>query len=95
MIVGTVGTDHPCQAACSVTAIDLALFEADDALEPKLSEYTDGNGNQAFKPYWEARIKLPLDKTFTWHGNETAVLITDILPEQGPLWVPPVTRNWW
>lgn len=66
MIVGNVGTDHPCQAVCGVTAIDFAVFNADlDTGEP---------GNLVKKRY----IKLQESRTFSWSTNETAVLNFDV-----------------
>jgi len=72
MIVGNVGTDHPCQAVCSVTAIDFAVFAID----------ADGNPNMV-----KARryIKLQESRTFSWSTNETAVLNFDVDANSAPL----------
>jgi hypothetical protein len=93
MIVGTVGADHPCQAVCSITAIDFTFFEEDENGDPVLSEkpvnatsWVEGEPT-LWEPYHHALVKLPLQpstpntppSTFHWSGNETAVLNVDIL----------------
>lgn len=95
VIVGTVGTDHPCQAECSITAIDLAFFESDVDGNPKMTKKPkdgvpfdeDDAGTYDLQPHYAALVKLPLDpqRTFQWRENETSVLTFDIRGEQIPV----------
>lgn len=85
VVVGTVGTDHPCQAVCSVTGIELAIFKANtDTLEP------DDVGN----PVYEATIDLSLNQTFSWSFNETAVLTFDVVADQAQQDLP-MGKDYW
>lgn len=83
MIVGNVGADHPCQAVCSVTAIDLAF-------------YSDDNGMPGTELY-SALIKLNYtdpSKSFQWSGNETAVLNFDLAEDSGRVEIADLKYYW-
>jgi hypothetical protein len=85
VVVGNVGTDHPCQAECSVTAVEVAFYEPDGSNEP---DPTLTNIRQVPAPtnsLWEATIKLNATKTMKWSANVTSVINFDLNEEQGPV----------
>jgi hypothetical protein len=82
VVVGTVGTDHPCQAVCSVTAVELAIYTADATTwEPATL-------------FYEATIDLNITQTFNWSGNATAVLSFDVEELQSDLPLPMGQYYW-
>lgn len=86
MIVGNVGTDHPCQATCGVTAIDVAFYAtevANEISEPWLPD--TGESYDMFTrdpgPIYSARINLDAtdpNKNFFWNQNTTGILNFDL-----------------
>lgn len=93
VVVGTVGTDHPCQAQCSITAVELEFYELDANGAPKLTTKSldpenDPTGAQGTKdePWYHVKVNLPLDpdRTFQWNGNETAILNFDLRERDAP-----------
>jgi hypothetical protein len=86
VVVGNVGTDHPCQANCAVTAVEVAFFENHrDKGEPMLTkkpmERDDPNTAVYWEPHWSGKINLDhtnRNMSFNWQQNATAVMNIDL-----------------
>lgn len=87
MVVGNVGTDHPCQANCAVTAVDVAFYENNRFTgEPMLTKkpndpWTPAVGDYYEEPWYTAMVNLDhtnKTKSFNWQQNATAVLNIDL-----------------
>lgn len=83
MVVGNVGTDHPCQANCAVTAVEVAFFENNRTTgEPMLTKKPvpldyDPVPKTFYEPWWSAKIHLDhtnQNMSFNWQQNATAVM---------------------
>jgi hypothetical protein len=86
MIVGNVGTDHPCQATCGVTAIDVAFYmtelpgEVSEPLTDEVYSY-DMFAPNTPGPIYSARVNLDAsdpEKSFLWNQNTTGILNFDL-----------------
>lgn len=85
MVVGNVGTDHPCQAVCAITAVDLAIYSANaDTLEPEGKLYHNLIRLNGSSP----------TTTFQWSYNETAVLNVDVAQDSNPMRLLENNRYW-
>lgn len=79
-----MGTDHPCQAVCSVTGIEIAIYKADpDTLEPEADAFHT------------ATIDLNITKTFNWSGNATSIVWFDLNEGQAEVPLPAMHQNFW
>jgi hypothetical protein len=86
VVVGNVGTDHPCQAECSLTAIEVAFYEADNLdHNPSTLQPNFEMGRDPGQSLWEATIHLDSARTMKWSANVTSVINFDLIAEQGPV----------
>lgn len=90
VVVGNVGTDHPCQANCAVTAVDVAIFENNRFTgEPMLTKKpVSANSTDGYyeEPWYSAMVNLDhtnRNKSFNWQQNATAVLNFELFDRAG------------